>query len=270
MSTQKNVDKILSQERSVNFKVYDWGKLFSEYVDLVRSDPKHSLRGFCKSHKIAYAHCSKMFSDHGRLLAGQILAHGAAPAAQRLVELSQDKNKDLGLRAATAVLDRAGHSPQATIINLNNQVNTQLQIAPLFKENYSRDVNSFLDEETGEDQSLDPHRGGQTPTASEAIATPSSVEFPPHKVLDSSDSNQSPKNLEVNPGNPEPDPLAPLGIPLDETPPKPPDPVQALTGKPPKPEPTVERVLELLEKASKPRHSKVKPKHSTLKRRARR
>lgn len=127
--------------------VYDWPGLFTSYRNAMASTRDLDLRAWCNQVDLGdrYAVVRKNFVELSRQLAGDRLALCAPNAAKRLAGLIDSSEEDIALKASTAVMDRAGFSPQQVAVTINQQTVTAISIPPLLREDYSREIKSFID-----------------------------------------------------------------------------------------------------------------------------
>lgn len=93
---------------------------------------------------LEYTYTSRQFALMARQIAGDTLALLSPRAAQRIGEFMEHHEPDIAVKTSFGILDRAGHSPQAVALTINQQTNVQVSIAPLFSEDYSERVKKFL------------------------------------------------------------------------------------------------------------------------------
>jgi len=127
--------------------VYDWPGLFTAYRTAASSNKGLELKSWCASNDLAdkYGIVRKNFNEMSRQLAGDRLALCAPNAAKRLSDLLDSEDEDVSLKASTAVLDRTGFSPQQVAVTINQQTVMAVSIPPLLREDYSKDIKSFID-----------------------------------------------------------------------------------------------------------------------------
>ena len=111
-----------------------------------------TLETWCASKKLSYTYTSRLFAkierDEQELSinrAKRILAKSAPIAANKLIEHIDAEDQGISLKASVELLNRVGINGYAPQVNITNN-NTVNMIAPLFKEDYSKDVNLFLDD----------------------------------------------------------------------------------------------------------------------------
>ncbi len=122
---------------------YNWGALLREYLELKRVEPSLTLKVWVTRKDMPYTWTSRQFALLSRQVAGETLAMLAPRAAERLGDFL-DAQPEFALKAATAILDRAGHSPQAVTLTVNQQTNVQFAIPPLFSADYVQRVNKLI------------------------------------------------------------------------------------------------------------------------------
>lgn len=127
--------------------VYDWPGLFTAYRAAVRLCATTDLKQWCVANDLAdkYNMVRTNFRELGRQIAGDTLALSAPNAAARVARIVDSEDDELALKASTAVMDRVGLSPQQVAVTINNQNIQAVQIPPLLREDYSRDVKQFID-----------------------------------------------------------------------------------------------------------------------------
>lgn len=127
--------------------VYDWSALFTSYRTATTGMKGLDLKAWCVQNDLGdkYGVVRKNFNELSRQLAGDRLALCAPNAAKRLSDLLDSEDEDVSLKASTAVLDRTGFSPQQVAVTINQQTVMAVSIPPLLREDYSRDIKSFID-----------------------------------------------------------------------------------------------------------------------------
>lgn len=127
--------------------VYDWPGLFTSYRHAMATNRDLDLRAWCASVDLGdrYGVVRKNFVELSRQLAGDRLALCAPNAAKRLAALVDSPEEDIALKASTAVMDRSGFSPQQVAVTINQQTVTAISIPPLLREDYAREIKSFID-----------------------------------------------------------------------------------------------------------------------------
>lgn len=126
---------------------WDWVGLFSSWVAAQQRTQRLTLQEWCAQNDLAdkYPTVMKNFREISRQVAGDRLSLCAPNAAERLAGLIESPDDELALKASTAVLDRTGYSPQQVQVTLNQNTVNAVVIPPLLKEDYSREIKSFID-----------------------------------------------------------------------------------------------------------------------------
>jgi hypothetical protein len=123
--------------------IHDWPTLFSDFLTKQRSDSNYELKDYCKETGLNYQFTSKNFALRARLIAGDTLAMLAPRAAKKLGECLDNEDANLSVKSSVAILDRAGFSPQAVSLTVNQTNVTAIQLPPLFREDYTSKYKDF-------------------------------------------------------------------------------------------------------------------------------
>lgn len=135
-------------------KEHNWPDLFDSFNKAEKKDNTLTLERWCGEQKLAYTNTSKHFSELRKLRiekylakTREILTEAAPQTATNLVRISnlQDDGKEtIAAKAAIAVLDRVGLSPQVAQVQVI-QSNQQNLIAPvLFAAQHLNDAGDML------------------------------------------------------------------------------------------------------------------------------
>ncbi len=137
--------------------IHNWPALHKEW----EKSPL-SLRAFTEQKAISYTYASKEFTkidkeqnEEALTKTRHLLAQALPDFAKGLIELAQDEDKNIKLKAITSGLDRSGFSPQSVALQVNNVTNTQVLIAPIFAGQGEIIENSFLGSKNADTESND-------------------------------------------------------------------------------------------------------------------
>jgi hypothetical protein len=129
--------------------IYNWPDLYTKFLKLqdeAKDQGQHlSLETFCNDNNLSYTNSSRQFAELARLLTGNKLALLAPKAAKKLGELLDVEDEAIQHKAATAILDRAGHSPAAIQVAIQNNVTNTIALPPIFPANYANELKDMLE-----------------------------------------------------------------------------------------------------------------------------
>ncbi len=129
--------------------LYNWPALYTAFLkkqeEADERGDTYYLEHFCRDNKLSYTNTSRNFAELARVLTGNKLALIAPKAAKVLANLLNDGDAAMQHKAATAILDRAGHSPAAIQVAIQNNVNTTVQLPPIFPANYQDEMKAMLE-----------------------------------------------------------------------------------------------------------------------------
>ena len=135
--------------------LYNWPALYTTFLkaqdEADQRGDRYYLEHFCKENSLSYTNASRQFAELARVLTGNKLALIAPKAARVLANLLDDGDAAMQHKAATAILDRSGHSPAAIQVAIQNNVNTTIQLPPIFPANYQAEMKTMLEGKTDED-----------------------------------------------------------------------------------------------------------------------
>jgi hypothetical protein len=126
-------------------KKFDWESMFADYAKDSKADRSNTLtlKAWCDERNLNYSNTSKHFAELYRLQTGDKLAMLAPEAATKLGSLLQSKDENIAHKTSTAILDRAGYSPQSAVINIQQnaiaQAQSTLNIQPFFADQKDQD-----------------------------------------------------------------------------------------------------------------------------------
>ena len=135
--------------------IYDWPKLYSEFLkaqdDAQDQGLRLTLETWAAQKDLNYTYASKQFAELSRLLTANKLALIAPKAARKLDALLDVDDDNIAHKAAVAILDRAGHSPAAIQVAIQNNVTSTVVLPPIFPANYADDMKKMLEGKGGDD-----------------------------------------------------------------------------------------------------------------------
>lgn len=128
---------------------HDWPLLYQEFGLVQDRDPTVTLARYCDDKGLSYTNCSRHFADISEAIkvATESKLRKLAPkAVDRIGKIVDSKDDGLALKAGQAILDRAGHSPQAVTLNVqaNAQANQALIIPPMFGQEDADELKKLL------------------------------------------------------------------------------------------------------------------------------
>ena len=126
-------------ERPLGIGLKDWHGMLVDYEYKLSQDSSLHLRKYAEQIGQEYTTLSRRFTElrEERALAylsgaRSNLAKGAARASERLVGLIESEDENIAVKATTSLLDRVGMSPPAVALQVSQQVQHNVVVAPLF------------------------------------------------------------------------------------------------------------------------------------------
>lgn len=130
-------------------KKHDWPVLRREFNLAVEAGNVATLKAWCEAKNLSYTTISKGFSEmdeYRDLIVRGKLRDVAPKAVNRIVDALASDDDRVGIEAGKAILDRAGFSPQAQLVNIQNnlQQNQAVIIPPMFADASQDELKSLL------------------------------------------------------------------------------------------------------------------------------
>jgi hypothetical protein len=116
---------------------HDWPNLRKEFDLAIEAGSVPHLKAWCEAKNLSYTTVSRNFAemdDYADMLVRQKLKRVAPSAVNRLADAMASDDHRIGIEASKAILDRSGHSPQAQLVSIQNNIqqNQAVVIPPMF------------------------------------------------------------------------------------------------------------------------------------------
>jgi hypothetical protein len=128
---------------------HDWKVLRREFKLAIDGGNVETLKEWCEAKNLSYTTISRGFAELNELQ--DLIVRGKlkkiAPSAVNRLKIAMESDDDrVGIEASKAILDRAGFSPQAQLVSVQNNIqnNQAVIVPPMFADGNQSDVERLL------------------------------------------------------------------------------------------------------------------------------